>query len=214
MAMRPDWPLRQAGRGAFARRTSPAVMAGCAVPGTSSRHESVRGGVERRGRTAVQHPSTWAAPSGRLGDMTDATICLADDALTLQSVAERLPDEALNRACAPFAPAVLEAIEHALLDLSRTCYTIGPFVRPARRAGRGHHRSLRTSGGPVARRARRPSAVVRAAGPRAVVAARCRHRAPHRRRDCKRARISLAETMDPMPDLRELQSRHRPPLVD
>ena len=51
--------------------------------------------------------------------------------------------------------------------------------RPARRAGRGHHRSLPTSGRPVARRARRPRAVVRAPGPRAVVAARCRHRAPH-----------------------------------
>ncbi len=145
--------------------------------------------------------------------MTDATICLADDALTLQSAAERLPDEALNRACAPFAPAVLEAIEHALLDLSRTCYTIAhSFVPPAEQGEGITDRYLRAAGqwpaardgqGPSCERQARVLSSLHAAGTALRTAAQ----------DCQRARISLDETMDPMPGLRQLQSRHRAPLV-
>src|SRR3712207_2900906 len=70
--------------------------------------------------TAFLHPSTRALPSGTLAGMSDPTSRLAEDALTLQSAAERLHDDTLDRACAPLVPAALTAIEHTLGILSRT----------------------------------------------------------------------------------------------
>jgi hypothetical protein len=56
--------------------------------------------------------------------MTDQLTRLAEDADALRSAAQRLHDDAADRAAAQGVPAALDVIEDALTSLSRMCYTL------------------------------------------------------------------------------------------
>jgi hypothetical protein len=132
--------------------------------------------------------------------MSDPTFRLAEDALTLQSTAERLHDDSLDRACAPLVPAALTAIEHTLRSLSRTCFAAADaFVPPG-----GHDESIaeryaRAAGEwPNARGGRGPSHEQQARVLSSLhdTGAALRAAAAY----CDRASGSLAGTMDSVPE--------------
>lgn len=139
--------------------------------------------------------------------MNDATSRLADDALALQTIAERLHDDTLDRDCAPLIPATLTAIEHALRTLSRTCYAAAHMFVPlgshdeniAERYARAAEQwpTARGGDGPAYEQQARVLSSLHDAG------AALRTAAGH----CARAGGNLADTMEPAPELHELQRR-------
>jgi hypothetical protein len=139
--------------------------------------------------------------------MSDPTSRLVEDALTLQSTAERLHDDALDRACAPLIPAALGAIEHTLRILSRTCYAAAnSFVPLGAHCESISERYARAAGEwPNARAGRGPSHEQQARVLSSLhdAGAALRAAAAH----CDRASENLAGTMEPMPELYELRSR-------
>jgi hypothetical protein len=140
--------------------------------------------------------------------MYDSPSRLADDALALQSIAERLHDDTLHRECAPLVPAALAAIEQALRTLSRTCYAAAQSFVPlgshgesiAERYARAAEEwpAARDGDGPAHEQQARVLSSLHDAG------AALRAAAGH----CARAGGNLAETMAPAPELQELR-RHR-----
>lgn len=139
--------------------------------------------------------------------MSDATFRLAEDAVSLQSAAERLHDDTLDRACAPLVPAALEAIEHTLRILSRTCYAAAHSFVPL--GGHGESVAERyaraASEWPTPRAGRGPSheQQARVLSSLQDAGAALRAAAAH----CERASENLAGTMAPVPELDELRSR-------
>ena len=139
--------------------------------------------------------------------MNDATTRLTGHALALQSAAERLHEDTLDRECAPLVPAALEAIEHTLHILSRTCYAAAHSFVPL--GGQGASITERYVRGadewPAARDGRGPSYEQQARILSSLhdAGAALRTAAGH----CGRAGNNLAETMEPTPELGEL----RPP---
>jgi hypothetical protein len=129
--------------------------------------------------------------------MSDATSRFAEDALTLQSAAERLHDDTLDRACAPLVPAALTAVEHTLRILSRTCYAAANSFIPlgaqsesiAARYARaaGEWPNARGGQGPSHEQQARVLSSLHDAG------AALRSAAAH----CRRASDNLAGTMEP-----------------
>ncbi len=132
--------------------------------------------------------------------MSDATYRLAEDALTLQSAAERLHDDSLDRACAPLVPGALTAIEDTLRSLSRTCYAAaGSFVPPGAHDESIAERYARAAGEwPNARGGRGPSheQQARVLSSLHEAGAALRAAAAH----CDRASDTLAGTMEPVPE--------------
>jgi hypothetical protein len=139
--------------------------------------------------------------------MNDATTRLADDALALQSAAERLHEDTLDRDCAPLVPAALEAVEHTLQILSRTCYAAAHSFVPL--GGQGEsitERYVRAADDwPAARDGRGPSYEQQARILSSLDDAGAALRSAAGR--CGRAAGNLAETIEPTPELDEL----RPP---
>jgi hypothetical protein len=139
--------------------------------------------------------------------MSDAPSRLAEDALTLQSAAERLHDHTVDRACAPLVPAALEAIEHTLRILSRTCYAAANSFVPLGAHGENiAERYARAAGEwPNARDGRGPSHEQQARVLSSLhdAGAALRATAAH----CARASENLARTMEPVPQLYELRTR-------
>jgi hypothetical protein len=62
--------------------------------------------------------------------MTDPSVRLDNDADALRSATQRLHDDTLDPACAPGIPALLNAIDDALITLSRTCYAAAESFIP------------------------------------------------------------------------------------
>jgi hypothetical protein len=141
--------------------------------------------------------------------MSDAISRLAEDALTLQSAAERLHDDTLDRACAALAPAALGAIEHTLRILSRTCYAAANSLIPFGAHGENiAERYARAAGEwPNARDGQAPSHEQQARVLSSLHDAGAALRAAAA--VCERASDNLAGTMEPVPELYEL--RGRPP---
>jgi hypothetical protein len=140
--------------------------------------------------------------------MNAATSRLADDALALQSVAERLHDDTLDRDCAPLVPAAMTAIEQTLRTLSRTCYAAAHTFVPlgshdesiSERYARAAMEwpTARAGHGPAYEQQARILSSLHDAGAALRTAAG----------QCARAGGNLAETMEPAPELHQLQ---RPP---
>jgi len=141
--------------------------------------------------------------------MNDATTRLADDALALQSIAERLHDDTLDRACAPLVPAALTAIEHTLRILSRTCSAAAHSFVPLGSHGESiSERYARAAKEwPTARDGQGPSYEQQARVLSSLhdAGAALRTAAGH----CARAGDNLADTMEPVPELYELQHQPR-----
>lgn len=139
--------------------------------------------------------------------MSDATSHLAEDALKLQSAAERVHDDALDRASAPFVPAALTAIEDTLRILSSTCYAAAHSFVPLDAHGESiSDRYARASvEWPNARGGRGPSyeQQARVLSSLHAAGAALRVAAAH----CDRASENLAGTMEPTPALYELRRR-------
>jgi hypothetical protein len=129
--------------------------------------------------------------------MNDATSRLAEDALALQSAAERLHEAALDRDCAPLVPAALSAIEQTLRILSRTCYAAAHNFVPL--GGHGESIAERYARAadewPSARGGRGPSHEQQARVLSSLhdAGASLRATAAH----CARASENLARTMEP-----------------
>lgn len=150
-----------------------------------------------------RHPSTDAQSSGTLADMCDPNSRLAEEALELQSAAERLHHNTLDRDCAPLVPAALTAIELTLRILSRTCYAAANTFIPLGANGESMaERHMRAAEEwPNARGGRGPSHEQQARVLSSLndAGAALRTAAGH----CARAGGNLAETMEPMPELHE-----------
>jgi hypothetical protein len=126
--------------------------------------------------------------------MSDATTRFAEDASTLQSAAERLHDDALDRACAPLVPAALMAVEDTLRVLSRTCYAAAnAFIPPGEGIAERYARAA--DEWPNARGGRGPSHEQQARVLSSLhdAGAALRAAAAH----CRRASENVAGTMEP-----------------
>jgi hypothetical protein len=141
--------------------------------------------------------------------MKDGATRLAEDALTLQSAAEGLHENALDRDFAPLVPAALTVIEDTLRTLSRTCYGAAHAFVPlgehgesvTERYGRAAEQwpTPRDGRGPSYEQQARVLASLHDAG------AALRTAAGH----CGRAGDNLAGTMESTPALYELRRSPR-----
>jgi hypothetical protein len=128
-----------------------------------------------------------------------------EDALALQSAAERLHQHSLDRDCAPLVPGALSAIEQTLRILSRTCYAAGHSFVPLGGPGENiaHRYARAAEEWPSARGGRGPSHEQQARVLSSLhdAGAALRATAAH----CARAGDNLAQTMEPAPTVYGLQ---------
>ena len=123
--------------------------------------------MSRSSRLAVPPPWMSGPCSVTLRDMDDPRIRLAHSSLALLSAAERLQQDAGDRACATFLPDALECIEQSLSALSRGCDGVAHALIPPGDLAGEHLAPIRPSSGLVARSREWRRAVPRAAGPTA-----------------------------------------------